>query len=204
MNREELVENNQFSKKKLFNLENMYSELRRLQSPVIQFRWWLHIVAFWIYFYLFIHVVEVILTPFEAILESYFDSTLFVLILLAACLISYIFLYNFIAKTLNSSKKLKSENRIKELIVKIREDELELNTTIIPKDYQSAWYAQEIEKLFLNHRADTIKEAINLVEVDNKHRQSMQNMETPKYRAQFVEAEVLLFHALGWFNLLKR
>ena len=116
-----------------------------LQKPVIHFKWWLHIIFFWVYFYLFIRVVEVILTPFEAVLEQYFNSTIFVFIILIACLISYIILYNFIAKTLNINKKLRTESRIEELKVLVIEYELALNTTVIPKDYQIAWFSQEIE-----------------------------------------------------------
>lgn len=204
MNREEIVENIQFSKKKLFNLENMYSELGRLQKPFIQLWWWAHIFVYIIYFSILAKVSEWILTPFESVLENYINADFYFYSFIIVSLISYILLYNFIAKTLNVSKKFSKESRIEELKTLIREEESSLHNTVIPKTYQSSWFAQEIEKMFLNQRADTIKEAINLLVEDNKHRQSMQNIETLKKLQLETLNQTKIGNRIGWVNLLTK
>jgi hypothetical protein len=93
-------------------------------------------------------------------------------------------------------------------ILKHRNEQIVLETqssrTSIPDDYMHLSFLKAVDKYIENKRIESLKEAINLYEVEQRHNEQIQEIYTLQQLQQKTYKETQQATTLGWMNLFRR
>lgn len=111
----------------------------------------------------------------------------------------------FIWPTLNVKKKIKkNKERINEIHLLLNDLERKVNPVYIPRTYINKYALSKLQSYFLNKRADTLKEALNLFEQEKRHDQQMREINIVQQIQEMTYKKANEAATLGWYNLFKK
>jgi hypothetical protein len=172
-------------------------QIREYEKKPMNIRWWGHIL---LYFIVFGNILRPLMFKVFPFLYGHVFFELIVGITL------YTLIYQSINNSLHKKRLLKYKKQLK--ILKHRNGQIVLETqslrTSIPDDYMHLSFLKAVEKYIENKRIESLKEAINLYEVEQRHNEQIQEIYTLQQLQQKTYKETQQATTLGWMNLFRR
>lgn len=109
----------------------------------------------------------------------------------------------FLWPTVHVKKKIrKNKDRINNIQLRLTELDRMVNPVHIPKAYINNYALSKLESYFVNKRADTLKEALNLFEEEKRHDQQMIEINIVQQLQEMTYKKADEAATLGWYNFL--
>lgn len=213
MEKEKLLLNIDETRNMIKKLQNTHSSLTAQYKKPIKLGCLANLVGFVIYWFIITfslaYLLGVVLYPINVMLSDNMADkfgTVIVVLIMIIVAISYPYLLNFI------NKKRMKENAAIAKSDTAKRLELEKQTiiqyiethSVVPADYRYYNALNCFEKYLINHRADNLKECINLFEQEIRHEEQINEIRLLQEMQEATYQKVDEVVRISWINILTR